>query len=207
MEFNFIGDGIEAIVIDNFYTSEEYASVLNSCLEILPYMRPPEDTAGAVSIDGSRYIKSNHGVFIAENSPTPVNVINRTKIDSDEFKNSLIEISPLYKMYRAMNNSSTLLSYYSDGDYYDTHVDISVFTIVVYLYKEPKLFERGDLTLYSCYDNVSAEVESRPNRAVIFPSCTPHKVSKVQSKRGFSKDNGDGRFCISHFVNLKDPRL
>lgn len=203
MEFTYIADGIDAVVVDNFYTDEEYESVLNEQLLLLPQLQPPEKTAGALSLDGETIIKKNKGIFIDNNSSSKIISINYNKLNSTEFKNHLIKLNSLYKIYADLNHASTLLSYYVDKEYYDVHVDITIFTVVVYAHKQPTKFSGGDLTLYSCNDKKYVTIESRNNRAIIFPSCTPHKVSPVV----LDGDDGYGRFCISHFIEKKDPRL
>jgi len=201
MELNYIQDGIDALVIDNFYPKDYLSIVLKECKKLIPKMLSPEDTGGALNESNESYIKENRGIFIDSNNK--IFLLSADITTSERLKNSLIEFNPMWKLYSTMNSASTLVSYYSDSDYYDKHVDYALFTILTWVNNEPKKFSGGDLTLYSTFDKVSANIEYRNNRAVIFPSCTPHSVSAVKQLNGFNE--GDGRFCITHFVSHIQP--
>ena len=83
--------------------------------------------------------------------------------------------------------SHLLLSYYKNGDHYKKHMDNSLFTILLWLHKDPKTFEGGDLVLED-----EDTVEFRNNRAVVIPSYCEHEVLPV---------TGEGRWCLSIFCN------
>ena len=209
MEFHYLDEGIDAIVIDGVYTDEEYRAILDEQISLIPSLLPPNKTAGALSEDGSHIIKSNHGIFIENTNTSAIITTNFAKFASDEFYKKVIELNSMYKIYRDMDSPSTLLSYYGEGDHYDKHKDASIFTVLVYVFRNkhhPK-FSGGDLSLYSADESKRATIEAKPNRAIVFPSCTMHSVSPVIAKEGFNFSLGDGRFCISHFLNKKDPRV
>ena len=209
MEFHYLAEGIDAIVVDGVYTEEEYKSIVDEQISLVPSLMPPNKTAGALSEDGSRIIKSNHGIFIENTNTSKIITTNFSKFTSDNFYKKVIELNPMYKIYRDMDSPSTLLSYYGDGDHYDKHKDASIFTILVYAFKNKhnKKFSGGDVFLYSADESKKATIEAIPNRAIIFPSCTMHGVTPVIANDKFDFNKGDGRFCITHFLNKKDPRL
>jgi len=200
LKFYYISNNIDAVVIDNFYTKEQLDIVLSECISLIPLMLPPDKTASATGINNA-YIKNNHGTFIDE-STSKIASFDNNIIQSDAVKNQLMKFNSMYKIFRNINDSSTLVSYYTDGDYYDTHTDFAIFSMLVWVYKEPKQFFGGEIILESVVDSSKATIECLNNRAVIFPSCTPHKVLKV------SMDNipEAGRFCITHFLNYIDKR-
>ena len=72
--------------------------------------------------------------------------------------------------------STKLLNYYDDNDFYDTHTDFSVYTMVVMLCKEPKRFMGGDFHL----TDIDTKIEFQHNRIVFFPSFAGHKVDTVK---------------------------
>jgi Rps23 Pro-64 3,4-dihydroxylase Tpa1-like proline 4-hydroxylase len=201
LNFSYIANNIDAAVIDNFYTQEQLDIVLNECVSLIPVLMPPEMTASATG-SNNEFIKNNHGAFIDESTSKIVD-IDYTLIRNDSIRKQLMQFNPMYKIFRTVNDSSTLVSYYTNGNYYDTHTDFAIFTMIIWVYKEPKQFLGGELILESVVDNSKATIECLNNRAIIFPSCTPHKVVKV------SMDNsniGSGRFCITHFLNSIDKR-
>jgi len=202
MELTYIQHGIDAVVIDDFYPKQSFKIVLDECKKLIPAMLTPKDTGGAMDENNEHYIKENRGIFI-ENT-TKIFYHSADITTSERLKKTLIEFNPMWKMYAAMNASNTLVSYYKETDYYAKHTDMSVFTILTWLNTEPKKFTGGDLTLYSTYKDVVSNIEYKNNRTIIFPSCTAHSVSPVKQLEGFS--DGDGRFCISHFISFVEPK-
>jgi Rps23 Pro-64 3,4-dihydroxylase Tpa1-like proline 4-hydroxylase len=200
MDFTFVADGINAVVIDNFYDMNEEGLVLAECLSVLPKMADETKTSGALDSTGN-IIKKNHGAFI-KSPGSNIETLSRNKIFSQEVRDNMLLANSLYKILFGLNRVETLLSYYSDGDYYNNHIDDSIFTVVVYLYKQPKKFTGGEIVLQSYIDGTHATIECLHNRAIIFPSVTPHSVKPVKVN-----DTGtDGRFCITHFINYEDVR-
>jgi Rps23 Pro-64 3,4-dihydroxylase Tpa1-like proline 4-hydroxylase len=201
MDFTFVADGINAVVIDNFYTSDEEALVLSDCMSVLPQMMDESHTSGALDSNGS-VIKKNHGAFI-KSTGSALESLSKNKIFSIEVRDRMLIANSLYKILFGLNRVETLLSYYSDGDYYNNHIDDSIFTAVVYLYKQPKKFSGGEIVLQSYIQGTAATIDCLHNRAIIFPSVTPHSVKPIK----LLNDSGsDGRFCISHFINYEDVR-
>ena len=200
LKVSYVAGGFDIVVIDNFYSEEQLNVVLNECQSLIPLLSTPENTASATGVN-NELLKSNHGAFIDENSSKIVEFDYNT-IRSDGLKNQMMRYNSLYRIFRTINDSSTLLSYYTDGDYYETHTDVAIFTVIIWVYKEPKQFTGGELVLESLIDDKKLTVECLNNRALIFPSCTPHKVNKVS----MPDIQGAGRFCITHFLNYKDPR-
>jgi predicted 2-oxoglutarate/Fe(II)-dependent dioxygenase YbiX len=201
IKISYVKDTFDVAVIDNFYNKEQLEIVLDECISVLPRMSTPENTASATGAEGE-YLKSNHGAFIEENNPPNFVRFDYNIIQSDSLKNQLMNFNSLYRIFRTVNTSSTLLSYYKDGDYYDMHTDVALFTVIVWVFKEPKAFSGGNIVLESVVDGKELTVECLNNRALIFPSCTPHKVTKVS----MPDLENSGRFCITHFLNYNDKR-
>lgn len=91
--------------------------------------------------------------------------------------------------------SSTMLSYYENSDHYKAHYDSSVVTVLHWLWKEPKSFEGGELTLV----DTGEKIPLTNNTMLMFPSCCIHEVSPVIMDAE-SIGKGLGRYCITTFL-------
>jgi hypothetical protein len=131
-------------------------------------------------------------------------------IRQDAFHKSLDEVFAhvpysWYNWYNVTNFSNTLISYYEDGHYYKPHFDTSYFTILIWLYKEPKNFTGGDFHIYHKLkqEEPISTVEVKNNRMIIFPSFYTHGVDELKVIDKNRKDKW-GRFAITHFLTYKE---
>lgn len=200
MDFTFVHEGVNLVVVDNFYSESELASVFSECMYVLPQLREELETSSALDLDGNP-LKKNHGGFIADKNSKMVNLM-KEKIFSQEFKDQLINANSLYRILFSCKRINTLLSYYTNGDYYDAHPDDAIFTAIFYTYKEPKRFTGGEINLYS-YNGKVVTVEPINNRLILFPSVTMHSVNDVVLE---NDSGGDGRFAISQFIEYERQR-
>ncbi len=91
----------------------------------------------------------------------------------------------------------SLLSYYDDGAYYLPHHDNTVVSIISWLWKEPKRFEGGDFV----FEDYKLTINCKHNSAVAFPGTTLHGVTPITMEDQY-KDEGLGRYSLSHFLNF-----
>jgi Rps23 Pro-64 3,4-dihydroxylase Tpa1-like proline 4-hydroxylase len=77
-------------------------------------------------------------------------------------------------------------------------MDMSMFTMVTYLYKQPKKFLGGELIL----PETGHVLEPVFNRTYIIPSYTTHEVTAIQMDEQDAKQ-GYGRYCVSNFLNFR----
>ena len=91
----------------------------------------------------------------------------------------------------------TLLSYYDDGGYYLPHHDNTVVSIISWLWKEPKRFYGGDFV----FEDYEMTIGCLNNSAIAFPGTTRHGVTPITMEDKY-KDQGLGRYSISHFLNF-----
>ena len=163
-------------------------------------MLPPADSGSATDADGNP-TKSNRAVFLhnvykdQQLSPIVQNV-------SDIWTNEhvlweLTGINKLYNSFSQVNYQGVLISYYEQGDEYPTHKDNSLFTVLNYLWYEPKGFKGGNLVLWIDDEN-GAEIELSNNSTVIMPGFQPHAVTPIDMIAGPTQSNM-GRFCITQF--------
>ena len=157
-------------------------------------------TGGALDSSGNRYIKNNYGVFLYELWLKPefsfLLKYGRKLFDpqvGEEIANANIHM----RAYKTSNYDTCLLSYYEDEQYYDTHTDGAQYTIVTWLYREPKDFDGGEFI----FNDSNLTIECKNNMTIIFPSYYYHMVNSVKMKRHYEeKLHGYGRFTLSQWA-------
>lgn len=209
MEFNYISDGIDAVIVDNFYTEDQLKEIM---LELKWLTKPSimvSEKELVAADDGSSPLTSKNGVFLEKvfkdwrNSALISHSMKQT--NCEEFRDGLLKCNTMFKSLFACNIRSHLLSYYENSDYYKPHTDGFFFTILNYFYTEPKQFTGGELIVYSCNSNKEATIEPKHNRIVVILSSTYHEAKQITSN--FTNTlTGNGRYCNSIFLTYKDPR-
>jgi len=203
MEFTYISEGIDAVVIDNFYTKEQISAIftqLESLTNEHTMFADKDKLEAAVDLDGN-FITTKYGVWI-KNPESPMIKFPMENFYKKEVVDKLIAFNSMYRMLYYLNRRSHLLSYYENAGYYSKHVDASVFTILNYFYKEPKQFTGGDLIAHSNDFSKKAKIETINNRVVIIPSCTSHEVTPITMTS--NKLDGTGRYCLSIFAETQN---
>ena len=188
------------LVIDNWYTPNEEKAVWK---ELDFFSSTPKDqiaraenTIVARNPDGSS--KSTAYRFYIENyyrkreiSPI-INCMYKQR--TPEFHNIIKECQPYARSFISSNADSSLLSYYEENDHYEPHHDTFLWTCLIWMVREPRLFDGGDFKL----NEPDIEVKLKNNRMVMFPSCFLHSVSPVKFHTQ-PKEIGYGRYTITHF--------
>ena len=192
---------IPHIIIDNFYTDEELKYVWEE-LEFLTVngkLKDPSKTDSAIDYTG-KIIKQNKGLFLHHEydskDKSPI-AYYTDKIYNSQFLEEIRYKHWLFNYMILSNHNTTLVSYYENGDYYDTHYDTSVLTCLIHLYKEPKLFTGGDL----CLPDFNYTIEDKNNRLLLFPSSVLHKVNPVSISET-DKNSCNGRYTITKFMGI-----
>jgi len=207
MEFTYIEDGIDAIVIDNFY-SEEQLKEINDELTFLTkpsiMIEDKDKLEAAVDING-KYVTTKAGVWVdsvfKEWRHSALIRCPMENFSKKEVKDKIIQFNPLMKMFYYCNVRNHLLSYYENCGYYSKHTDAAVFTVLNHFYREPKQFKGGDLTLYSEGEIKKATIETKNNRVSIIASCTVHSVDTIEMTS--KKLSGEGRYCNAIFMTVQ----
>ena len=93
-----------------------------------------------------------------------------------------------------------LVSYYESKDYYKPHRDLTVASLVIWLWKEPKKFSGGE---FNFTDFPNLKLKTANNCAVLFPGQYEHHVNPVKMTNGFSDNNldGYGRYSFTLFLD------
>jgi predicted 2-oxoglutarate/Fe(II)-dependent dioxygenase YbiX len=210
MEFTYVADGIDAVIIDNFYTEEQLKEIMielkwltkTSIMADESKLKPAEDEHGEI-------LTSKNGIFLEEvfkNWQHSALISHGMKqMVQEEFKSKLLEYNTMFKSVFECNTRCHLVSYYENSQYYKPHRDAFFFTILNYFFTEPKQFEGGELVLYSCNSDKEATIEPKHNRTVVILSSTTHQAKEIKSKLD-QKLSGHGRYCNAIFLSTTDPR-
>jgi Rps23 Pro-64 3,4-dihydroxylase Tpa1-like proline 4-hydroxylase len=197
------------IVIDDFFNNESSRLIWNELLYLndgTDKMRTAEYTGGGFKIIDNKkvYSKNNIGTVLDKVylDKSVSNILSETrKIYNKDLVDSLISAHKFFKFITNVNNDSTKVHYFEDGSYYRAHHDASLITVIYYFYKEPKLFEGGDLV----FDD-QLKIECKNNRCLIFPSILTHEVTTVELPLE-SQSLGYGRYAISQFMFIEDKNV
>lgn len=203
MEFNYIGDGIDALIIDNFYSEEQLSKIMDE----LKFLTKKEILIGPEhlgSADGNATAKS--GVFLetvyANWMHSGLIAYPMKNFNKPELRTKMLEFNSMYRILFHCDTRSHLVSYYQDSNFYKPHVDMTVFTILNYFHTEPKKFTGGDIKLFSSTSSKQATIEVKQNRVVIIAGRTFHEVLPIFSEEG-EEYTGNGRYCNSIFLTLR----
>ncbi len=209
MEWNYIEEGINALVIDNFYSEQQLKEVWKELDWITkPAVMMDQKDLSSAEVNG-KFQTSKRGVFLEEvfQNWRHSALISHTisNMSQELFQDTILNYNPLYKILYGCNYRTHLLSYYEDSDYYKPHTDAAVFTILSYFCKEPKSFTGGEVILSSTKGDKNATVEIKNNRIVVIASNTLHAVNPIVSATKNTL-SGNGRYCLAAFLNVKDER-
>lgn len=198
MEVNFLREPFEHFIIKDIYSKTELEQVWQELdfIETSDYVKLPQARNTAVQQNGSPIAKRKC-VFLANmfvNYQQTLKVYRHlSKLKKDE---TIRKEGILGKIFLDTNSASTLVSYYKEGDFYKSHYDSSVVTLMVHLWRGKREFTGGDL-YFEEYDNYKYVPQN--NCALIIPGSIKHGLDEI-----FSTDNNNTntkRICISVFLN------
>ena len=116
-----------------------------------------------------------------------------TKLASDHFVNEICKVSPLVGHLKICNHHITKVKYYETGNYYRGHTDTSRFTLLSYIFKEPKNFTGGDLY----FDDYDYTIEIENNMTVFIVGSVVHSSKELKLNPGVDVWQGNGKYCIT----------
>jgi Rps23 Pro-64 3,4-dihydroxylase Tpa1-like proline 4-hydroxylase len=184
--------------IKNYYTEKENELIWEE-LKFLTHkskLEPPQKTG-----QNNPIMKKNEGVFL-DNVYTDRHYSNILNINRKTFSSCIMkEYSNLHFLHEIVNNinsDTTLLSYYENKGYYKPHSDKACITALTWFYKEPKQFTGGDLI----FSSFNEKIEIENNMFIMFPSIIKHEVTDIVMDKSLSDFSGNGRYCISQFMNI-----
>lgn len=192
------------VIIDNWYSPDEEKAIWKELdfYSTIPkeYIDRAENTITARYKDGSSKSKAFRWYLSKyyTDEGTKVSPILNTKYKTktNKFLKIMEEIVPYGRMFLSANNVSTMISYYEENDFYDSHHDTSMWTQCTWFVKNPKLFKGGDLD----FPESEHIIKLKHNRSVFFPCCYLHRVSPIKFYNQLT-EMGYGRYTITHFYN------
>jgi len=198
---------IDIIIAKNVFTQKEQEDIWNELHTISNnnIFLPPEKTGSSTYADGSLK-KKNSAIFLDElYTSTGRNlsaILNYTqRFFSEEIKNSIQNEKNIFGMMKKANCHATLVNYYENSDYYDFHDDECAFSILSYIFKEPRKFKGGNIVFKENENAKEVEIQVENNMSIIFPSFYQHKVIGLKMEK---EDMGKmlGRFSVSQFIYI-----
>jgi hypothetical protein len=194
----------DMLVLDDVYTEEQQGymwSELTYLYEANLFL-DPEHTRSATDEDGT-IKKSNKAVFPVKIYPkeyldkSALIMVPRTVLLQPEVIDLMRAKNPAHGILENVNMVSPIISYYESHNYYDFHYDLSAYSTLSYLVKEPRAFEGGEVVFRVNDHEVTIPIQN--NRVILFPSCYQHAVKEVFMD---PSDEGKmlGRFCVGQFL-------
>lgn len=188
------------LLVEDTYSKEELFYIWKELdfLTAKNILNPPHLT-GSAAKDG-KYLKNNNAVFLDDfytNRDSSYILNLNARIFDEKILNCYSKLSFGYNSIKKINHDRTIISYYQNGDYYDSHSDASLHTAITWFYKEPKKYTGGEL-IFSEYDYL---INSKNNSTILFPSFVLHKVQKVLIEES-AFFTGNGRYSMSQFLYL-----
>jgi len=186
-------DNIDLAIIDEFYNTNELQEVNKEIKDLYKFKQEASLTNAATDNNKTNKIKTGSGVLLydyyTDPRQSPIIVYNQ-KVFTNSYLDKLIEYNINYKHIRKSNLDSILLNYYDNNQYYDSHEDRTLYTVLVLL--NIGKFKGGGVY----FKEIDKEIEFKENRAIIFPGCVTHKAMPIQ---------GDGtRVSVAHFISYKN---
>jgi len=195
------------IVIDNWYNSNEEKAVWKEldffCATPKEQIDRAENTI--VARDDNGVSKSNAYRFYLEEfykkreiSP----ILNCTyKQRTDQFHKIIKECLPYSRSFHSSNFDTGMVSYYEEKDHYKPHHDTMLWTCLIWMVREPRLFDGGNFRI----DDIDTEIKLKNNRMIMFPSCFLHSVTPIKFHTQ-PKNIGYGKFTITHFYSQRGEK-
>jgi Rps23 Pro-64 3,4-dihydroxylase Tpa1-like proline 4-hydroxylase len=191
---------IPVVLIKDIFNEDEMDKIWSEIKFIgIDKLLEPDGTGGAT--DSLISLKKNKGVFLEDVYSTRnfSNYLSLYRNIIDHLianKEKLVQEHLLLDSFFLTTKDMTLLSYYSNDDYYKSHRDGASWTMIYWIYQEPKLWEGGELL----FEQLDLSVEAQSNSCVLFPSFLLHEVVKIQTQNKL--ENYEGRFSFSTFFHI-----
>jgi hypothetical protein len=169
------------LVVTDFYTSEEYDLVWNELQFAASKLYPSTIRP---------YI--NHGAYFLEDAYSDPLISDilcfNKKLYEDPISNTFQSINPLYKNYRKVNHTATIINKVLDGEGLPRpHIDVAVYAAVIWIHKDE--FTGGELVI----EDLNLHIEPQNNTCIILPAGLTHYVKPIQ---------GGDRYSIVTFMGI-----
>lgn len=188
------------VLVDNWYTPDEEKAVWQELDFVSSVPKDKIDRAETTVVargpDGASlstayrfYLED----YYKQRKISPI-LSSMYKQKSSVFHNIIRECTPYVRSFYSSNSDSSILSYYEENDHYKPHHDTFLWTCLIWMVREPKLFDGGNFK----FDEPDIEIKLKNNRMVFFPCCYLHSVSPIKFHTQ-PKNIGYGKYTITHF--------
>lgn len=190
-------------IIRNWYTPEELKLVWAE-LDVIcsPFVMNEFTSSPSARQGNSEPYRKGHGLFLDafyhDRRKSSHILTLSSKIYNTDFISKLIDYDSTFQYYRISNFDNTLVNYYESDGEYKTHIDLSIFTANLVLWKEPREFEGGKFLL----TEKELDFDIKSNDMVIFPGYIPHRATKLEMHENYTPRKS-GRYTITNFVSLR----
>lgn len=186
MIFERLAEPFDALVIKETFSENELSNILN---EVHQFTEKCQGTDGVWLLDMYKDLEIS-----------PIHNNSMETFFSPEVVENLIHTNSMYGIYDSVNNHSTQIRYFGDGQSSLLHYDSAAFTIMTFVFNDPKEFDGGDLTLQIGGD-IAYEQKIDNNMTVIFPSSYYLGLSEV-SVNNKDVDN-NGLYVITSYLFIE----
>lgn len=194
MKYEYFYEPISHLIVEDFFTEEEYDSLFDLIKKIEPHMK-----LGKYSTDKDLYVNSNikqnlnfwpyfHREIRESNL---IGNLIESKMWSKKMREIYHEsIDSTFQYYHKTNNANILISKYVKGNFYNWHQDL-IKSITGNIWLSKDYVEGGNLILKSVHGK-EKEIKYKNNTCIFFPSECDHKVTEII--------NDCERFSIQYFA-------
>lgn len=192
MKATFKNEPFPHVLLKNYYTDTELDVVREEAHRLDRHLLPPEQSGSATHPETKQPLKFNSGLFLSHAMPNSEMIsFARRRMKSELIEQ--IDCKWWTDVWKRNNVSNWLISRYSHGQYYNAHVDMAQFTMLIWFYDEPKPFTGGDL-VFPDYDNYTIPCDN--NTGIIFFGAMRHEVPPI---------SGNGRYTLTCFTSCQSP--
>lgn len=209
-------DDITAVVVNDYYQDKELSDIMFEIQFIEPKLGDETKTnaASEKTAYGEKRKKRGRGVFLddvyTDRRFSSILTHSRKLFHNPEIRNHIVELQKndkdalYWKLWDHINFDSTLLQCYSNGDYYDYHIDRSLFTSISTL-KFTDTYIGGNLMFK--YEGKEVLYQAEHNSMILFPSMLDHKVTEVlydsESLNPSTDTVFNKRWSIAHLISIR----
>ena len=191
-------DGVQYVVVEDYFEEEQVQRMLTE-LSLIQHKSEFQLPKGM-----EKSYKKNTSIPLedvwVDRDCSPV-LTNMDSIYQDKTLITQIkDTGYIYNGWYNTNTDRTFVTFSKKGDHYKPHMDIAQFTLMYYLWEEPKPFEGGDIILSTTKqkDDWSVKISIKRNMLVVFPSPVYHEVTPLTE--------GEGRMAVIRFIYMiPDP--
>ena len=184
------------LIIEDFYSEDELKLIWRE----LDFLTSPNKLMPA-NLNGS--IEANHLSIVLDQIYPNRSISDILTINSKALKKEVLdtfaELNPLLAHINYINTNLTKIKYYENYNGYKKHQDNARFTALTYFYKEPKMFEGGDLY----FNDFDYTIKLKNNMFVLFVGALWHESLPVSLKQ-YGHITGNCKYTMTQFLNIHE---